>query len=236
MLAPTFLPPHVSFYCSDRNEKQWDLIISFSFCKQLDYGFVFFQFDKGNLTPFLPAIRSHTLWRRRSVLLLIRIDRSYCRNNKNRLLRSLGAPPKSTAPPQTHTHAHTPPSMHNSSGTSTRHPHQLWRSSEYHPLHPISWRNHCFTTISIPLFIRKPHAHTRDTHKSAHRMNMEELKSSQNAKETTSSSSFIHDLNSVPAQTNPELMLIKQKRASLGGETDQSTNGWKETFDYSWRL
>lgn len=65
---------------------------------------------------------------------------------------------------------------------------------------------------------------------------MEELKSSQNAKETTSSSSFIHDLNSVPAQTNPELMLIKQKRASLGGETDQSTNGWKETFDYSWRL
>lgn len=46
---------------------------------------------------------------------------------------------------------------------------------------------------------------------------MEELKSSQNAKETTSSSSFIHDLNSVPAQTNPELMLIKQKRASLGG-------------------
>lgn len=114
----------------------------------------------GNLTPFFPTIRSHTLWRRRSVLLLIGIDRSYCRNNKSRLPRRLGPHPKHCA--STVRRARTPlPATHGSSGTSTRRPHQLWRSSEYHPLHPISWRNHCFTTISIPLFIRKPHAYAR---------------------------------------------------------------------------
>lgn len=52
---------------------------------------------------------------------------------------------------------------------------------------------------------------------------MEELRSSQNAEETASSSQFIHDLNSVLAQTNPELMLIKQKRGSLEGERENGS-------------
>lgn len=61
----------------------------------------------------LAAIRSHTLWRRRSVLLLIRIDRSYRGNNKNRLSPGVSGPtpPKknkkrcaSTYTTLTHTH------------------------------------------------------------------------------------------------------------------------------------
>lgn len=81
----------------------------------------FLSIWRGDLTPCSPAIRSHTLWRWRSVLPLIRIDRSYCRNNKNRLLWSLRAPPQKTLrfPADTYsTHAHMPPpSTRNSSGT-----------------------------------------------------------------------------------------------------------------------
>lgn len=90
-------PPHVSFHRGEKYEKQYDLIIPFSFCKQLDYVFVFFQFDKGNLTPLSPATRVHTLWRGRTLLLLMRIDSSSRTNNKNRLLPSVEPHPEAPA-------------------------------------------------------------------------------------------------------------------------------------------
>ena len=118
----------------------------------------------GNLTLFFPTICSHALWRWRSVLLLIGIDRNSCRNNRGRLLQRFGPHPRTLRfNIWTCMTAHAPKSACNSGWASMRHPHQLWTSSENHPLHPISWRNHCFTTISIFLFIRKPLArpHTR---------------------------------------------------------------------------
>ncbi|CAB1439135.1 unnamed protein product [Pleuronectes platessa] len=48
---------------------------------------------------------------------LIGIDRSDCRSNKSRLLSESHHTPKHCVP--------TPASVHSSSGTSTRHPHQL---------------------------------------------------------------------------------------------------------------
>lgn len=138
----------------------------------------------------------HTLWRWGSVLLLIRPDWNRHRNNKSGLGPGLRPRPLLAT--------------HNNSGTSTRHLHQLWRSLECHPVHPIRWKNHCFTTISFPLFIWKPGVHML-----AHKK--DDCGWTQEFSQATSRYWFIHDPNGVLTRTGPEPMLIKQTREN----TDQ---------------
>lgn len=120
-------------------------------------GLCFLSIWWGNPTLFFPTVHSHALWRWQSLLVLIGIDRSYWRNNRSSLLRH---PTQDTLFLHIYTYMHlqwkTTAAVHNSGGASRRHPHQLWGSSVFHPLHPISLRNHCFTRSSISLFIRKP--------------------------------------------------------------------------------
>lgn len=63
----------------------------------------------------------------------------------------------------------------------------------------------------MPVFIWKPHKHMH-AHNAPSKKAKMNAKISQTARETASSSTFIHDLKNIPIQTNPELMVIKQKR------------------------